>query len=115
MARSRGGRKRNRNKKNAGANNNGNQPKNQSPKNQRRGQKITARTYWGGHAGELPEPPVVRPSTAPAAIVRSLGLPPLPGQQHVADQYFSAVYERAVMLATALATAGDLLEERDDD
>lgn len=107
MARSRGGRKRTKKKQGSGSHSPG------QPGKQRRGQKITARTYWGGHAGELPEPPVVRPSADPAAIVRSLGTPPLVGQQHVADQYFSAVYERAVMLATALATAGDLLEERE--
>lgn len=76
----------------------------------RRGQKITARTYWGGHAGELPEPPIVRPAADPSAIVRSLGAPPLPGQAHNADQIFTAVYERSVGIATALAAAGDLLD-----
>jgi len=109
MPRSRGGRKRGKGKNGQQGQRNGQQG---GQKSQRRGQKITARTYWGGHAGELPEPPVVRPSADPSAIVRSLGTPPLPGQQHAADEYFSAVYVRAVGLATALATAGDLLEER---
>jgi hypothetical protein len=107
---------RSRSRKRGGAQNGGAQKqgqRQQSKKNgSRRGQKITARTYWGGHAGELPEPPVVRPSADPSAIVRSLGTPPLPGQTHMADQYFTAVYDRAIALATALATAGDLLEER---
>lgn len=83
-------------------------------KNQRKQQKITARTYWGGHTGEIAEPPKIRPSTEPAAVVRSLGIPPLTGQAHAATEYFDAVYGRAVNLAVALATAGDLLATDDE-
>jgi hypothetical protein len=137
MARNRGGRNRNQNSgsknsgaKNSGANNSGskksgakgsgakkapgkNNSKSNRTGNKRRGksQKITARTYWGGHINELPEPPVIHPSADPSAIVRSLGTPPLPGQAHKTDEVFTAVYDRAVLLATALAAAGELLED----
>ncbi|MDH3752353.1 MAG: hypothetical protein OEU32_00670 [Acidimicrobiia bacterium] len=77
-------------------------------------QKITARTYWGGHSGEVAEPPVIVPSIDPAAVVRSLGTPPLSGHDTAADAYFAAVYEKAVGLSIALAAAGDLLASDDD-
>ncbi len=137
MARNRGGRNRNQNSgaKNSGAKNSGtnksgaknsgakgsgaknapgkNNSKSSRTGNKRRGksQKITARTYWGGHINELPEPPVIHPSADPSAIVRSLGTPPLTGQAHKTDEVFTAVYDRAVLLATALAAAGELLED----
>ena len=57
---------------------------------------------------ELPEP--ITPAADPAALLRSLGTPPLPGQQAVADHYLAAVVERSAHLATALAAAADLLE-----
>ena len=47
----------------------------------------------------------------PAAVVRSLGSPPLSGHETVAEHYFDAVYERSVGLASALAAAADLLED----
>jgi hypothetical protein len=55
----------------------------------------------------------VRITTDPAAVVRSLGRPPLSGHHNVAEHYFTAVYERAVTLASALAAAGDLVEPDD--
>lgn len=57
---------------------------------------------------ELPEP--ITPAVDPTALLRSLGTPPLPGQQAVADHYLAAVVERSAHLATALAAAADLLE-----
>lgn len=46
----------------------------------------------------------------PAALPRSLGPPPLPGQETIAVHYFRAVYERAVGTAGALAAAGGLID-----
>ncbi len=57
---------------------------------------------------DLPDP--VTPAADPTALLRSLGTPPLPGQQAVADHYLAAVVERSAHLATALAAAADLLE-----
>jgi hypothetical protein len=54
--------------------------------------------------------PGIRPSKEPDTMVRSLGPPPLAGQEAIAEHYFAAVYEKAVGLAGALAAAGGLLE-----
>lgn len=67
-------------------------------------------------AETLVAPPVrVRPTDAPDALVRSLGVPPLPGHELPAEHYFAAVYERSVALATALASAAGLLDDTDPD
>src|SRR5262245_8110004 len=52
----------------------------------------------------------VRPSDKPTSLVRSLGQPPLPGQNRAAGHYFDAVYLKAAHFATALATANELIE-----
>ena len=65
---------------------------------------------------ELLEPaPPVRPTAIPDAVVRSLGPPALPGLEVPATHTFAAVYERAVGLATALASAAGLLTEVPED
>jgi hypothetical protein len=66
--------------------------------------------FWG-RSSALPEARLEVTITPDAAAVpRSLGTPPLAGQEAVADYYFAAVYDRAVMLAGALAAAGGLVE-----
>ncbi len=52
----------------------------------------------------------VRITDDPAAVPRSLGQPPLPGHESVAEHYFTVVYERAVATAGALAAAGGLID-----
>lgn len=52
----------------------------------------------------------VRLTDDAAAIPRSLGPPPLPGHEQVAEHYFTVVYERAVGTAGALAAAGGLID-----
>lgn len=64
---------------------------------------------------QLPEPEPIVPASDPAAVLRSLGDPPLPGQGAVAGHYLAAVVERAAGLATALAAAADVLGSPDDD
>jgi hypothetical protein len=65
--------------------------------------------FWGDEE-KLPQPRKdVRISDDPAAVARSLGPPPLPGHEVIAEHYFEAVYDRAVMLAGAVATAGGLI------
>lgn len=56
------------------------------------------------------EHPEIRITDAPAAVPRSLGRPPLPGHETIAEHYFGAVYERAVATASALAAAGGLVD-----
>lgn len=91
-------------------------------KNRRRGKKKDngaekAVNFW---AANVPEDELaglagsVRPSDKPTSLVRSLGPPPLPGQNRAAGHYFDAVYLKAAHFATALATANDLIDANDD-
>ena len=54
------------------------------------------------------------PAPDPAAVLRSLGDPPLPGQGAVAGHYLAAVVERAAGMATALAAAAGVLGDQPD-
>ena len=66
--------------------------------------------FWGDPA-KLPDPKeTVRITKDPAAVVRSLGRPPLSGHETISEHYFDAVYERSVALASALAAAGELID-----
>jgi hypothetical protein len=79
-----------------------------------RKKSIKPQDFWG-EVDQLPSSDThVRITPDPAAVVRSLGRPPLSGQYNVAEHYFTAVYDRAVTLASALAAAGDLLETDGD-
>jgi hypothetical protein len=62
----------------------------------------------------LPEPEPITPATDPAALIRSLGHPPLAEQSIVAEHYLAAVVERAAGLASALAATGNLLAMDDE-
>lgn len=82
-------------------------------RNRRKGNRPQQRQigagFWGDPAA-LPEPTKdLRITDDPAAVARSLGQPPLPGHEVIAEAYFTAVYDRAVTLAGALATAGGLM------
>lgn len=77
-------------------------------------------SFWGD-PGALPQPRRdLRMTGKPAATVRSLGPPPLPGHEEIAGHYFTAVYDRAVTLAGALGAVGGFIEpeelqEREED
>ena len=97
-----------------------------SPRSRRRGggsqrnrrnkqstQKQAGLAFWGD-ASQLPAPRTdVRITEDPAAVARSLGPPPLTGHEAIAEHYFTAVYDRAVTLAGAVATAGGLITQED--
>lgn len=72
------------------------------------------RHFWVGQDPMDPTDEVVIVAADPAAVVRSLGPPPLSSHSQVAEHYFSAVYDRAVGLASALGMAGDLLDDEAD-
>lgn len=72
-------------------------------------------SFWGDPTAEVPPPQLVAPASEPAAVVRSLGPPPLGAHDKVAEHYFTAVYDKAVGLASALAAAGGLLATGDED
>ena len=63
----------------------------------------------------VPEARPITPAPDPAALIRSLGDPPMPGQGAVAEHYLAAVIERAAGLAMALAAAAGQLAEVADD
>ena len=93
-----------------GSNNGGNGTGGRRRNRKRRNKSKATQEYWGDNA-RLPEPTSdIRITEDPSAVVRSLGRPPLPGHEHASDAYFTAVYGRAVGLASALAAAGDLIE-----
>jgi hypothetical protein len=93
----------------------GNDGQNQGQKRQKRrrrnkGSAAKAVAFWGD-AEKLPAPKeTVRITQDPAAVIRSLGRPPLHGSEQIAEHYFDAVYERAVTLASALAAAAELVD-----
>src|SRR4051794_3440107 len=71
-----------------------------------------ARPFWTSPPAEddVVEAEPIRPVPDPGAMVRSLGPPPLFGGGGNAEHYFAAVYDRAAMLAGALAAASGLLD-----
>jgi hypothetical protein len=76
-----------------------------------RKKKVDPRIFWGDPekmAEHTPTPALI--TANPSAVINSLGRPPLSGQQHAAEHYFVAVYDRAVALAGALAAAGQLID-----
>ncbi len=68
------------------------------------------RDFWGSERGDADAPGPIRPSDDPTAMIRSLGSPPFPGGETIAEHYFTAVYQKAATLATALAAASGLLD-----
>ncbi len=79
-------------------------------KDRNRRPKVDGLSFWGDAAALPSSETDVRITDDPGAVSRSLGTPPLPGQEIVAPHYFAAVYERAVMTAGALAAAGGLID-----
>ncbi len=59
----------------------------------------------------LEDPKPIIPATDPAAVVRSLGTPPLQGHGALVDYYLATVVERAAGVAVALAATAGLLGE----
>jgi hypothetical protein len=94
-----------------------NQPRKRNNKNARgsKARKPSARDFWGVENDDEEPPALIRPSDDPTAMIRSLGPPPLPSRETVAEHYFVAVYEKATALATALAAASDLLDAGDEE
>ena len=73
----------------------------------------TGRDFWGTEEAEDDIPEAITPSDDPSAMITSLGPPPIPGHETVAQHYFDAVYAKASALAVALAAASGLLHTDD--
>ncbi len=46
-------------------------------------------------------------------MIRSLGPPPLPGRETIAENYFALAYDKAARRAVALAAASGLMDLSD--
>ena len=53
---------------------------------------------------------LVRRQDDPSAMIRSLGPPPLPGRETIAENYFALAYDKAARRAVALAAASGLMD-----
>lgn len=71
--------------------------------------------FWGRDVDDDAEPEPIVVSDQPAAMVRSLGRPPLAGNDQAAEATFEVVYGRAALLAGALADSVGLLRQAGDD
>lgn len=100
--------------KNGAKNGGGDDKSRRRRKTTRKRKKVDPQVFWGDPA-KLAEhnPGRAQVTVKPSAVITSLGRPPLSGQQHAAEHYFVAVYDRAVTLAAALATAGRLIDPED--
>ena len=100
-------------------------------RNRRKKKRVDPLVFWGDPEAIPRGRQHVATSHEPDALVRSLGRPPLQGQEQAAERFFDAVYRGSVGLATALAAAAhldtepeplpepapvpELLEDDDDD
>ena len=75
----------------------------------------TGADFWGTEDTADDVPGAITPPDDPAAMVRSLGPPPIRGHETAALHYFDVVYAKAAALAIALAAASGLLMTDDDD
>jgi|GEM_PF-4505190 len=85
-------------------------------KPQPRKKRVDPKKFWGDSAALAnlaDDTSKIKTSPRPDALISSLGRPPLSVAQAVAEGHFSSLYGRAVMLAGALAAAGDLVDYED--
>jgi hypothetical protein len=68
------------------------------------------RDFWDGvDAGEEPVT-LIHASEDASAMIRSLGPPPLPGRETIAERYLALAFDKASRRAVALAAASGLME-----
>jgi hypothetical protein len=82
--------------------------------NRRNNRRSAPRADLWDDVPELPAPASIRPPADPAALVRSLGHPPLGRHSVPGGNAVAAVVERASMLAAALAASAGLLATDED-
>jgi hypothetical protein len=83
------------------------------PQRSRRRRAASARDFWGSEHTDDEPADVIAPSDDPTVMIRSLGPPPFPGNETIAEHYFAATYDKAAALAVALAAASGLLATED--
>jgi hypothetical protein len=82
----------------------------EQPQKRRGGRKKPQVGFWGEVSTLPPAVSDVRITPEPAVVVHSLGPPPLPGHETIAEHYFTAIYDKSVTLSGALAAAAGLIE-----
>ena len=73
----------------------------------------SAQRFWGKPSA-IGAAPLVVPAEDPAAVVASLGPPPLGVHSNSATHYLEAMYQKAAGVAVALAASADLLDLGDE-
>jgi hypothetical protein len=69
------------------------------------------RDFWEGVTPDtVDEIAPVRAPDDPSAMIRSLGAPPLPGRETIAERYFALAFDKASRRAVALAAASGLID-----
>ena len=86
------------------------QRRRKSSRSKNKKKSVDARDFWGTDDVEVDDIELIRIAEVPTTVVKSLGPPPLPGHDQLAEHYFAAVYDKASGLATALAATADLLD-----
>src|SRR5262249_31408125 len=86
-----------------------------TPRQNQKRRPPPGRDSWGTAARDDDAPHLIRLPDDPAAMIKSLGPPPVPGHETAAEHYFDAVYDKAAQLAVALAAASGLLDLGTDD
>ena len=85
-----------------------------SPQRSRRRKAASTRDFWGSDPSDTEPAERITPSGDPTVMIRSLGPPPFPGNETIAEHYFAATYDKAASLAVALAAASGLLATDDE-
>ena len=81
-----------------------------APRSNQRRKAAPRRDFWDGvESGDEPVASVRRQDD-PSAMIRSLGPPPLPGRETIAENYFALAYDKAARRAVALAAASGLMD-----
>lgn len=95
-----------------GSNNKRGGSKQQAKKRKSRGRgrskRVDPQKYWGDRDTLVIPERIELETQDPSVVATSLGRAPIPGQENASRHYFTLVYERASLLAGALAAAGDL-------
>ena len=86
-------------------NGSGNGQKNGNGQGNRPPKPVEVKDFWGESVAPLPSIDGSTTTGSPSSMVRSLGKPPLLGNDNAAEHYFAVVYERAAVLAGALSAA----------
>jgi hypothetical protein len=83
-----------------------------SSRNQNRGS--SSAEFWGNPAANEADAPRIAKPDDVTPLISSLGSPPLPGRETIAQHYFTTVYDKAAQMAAALAATVDLLATEDE-